>query len=166
MPECPVCGFDNRSGILLCENCGSDLYDSLIEQVSTKQLSRSQTRELERQAGVSSPTSNPIVLYIRGYESPIAVERHGTVVLGRIDENTPTAAETDIDLSEYGAGDLGVSRHHVTLNAAGNPPIIWDMGSSNGTFINGQRLNPTQPYPLESGDELRLGRMVIQVYYK
>lgn len=164
MPVCPVCGFDNRAGVLLCENCGSDLYDSLIEQVGTKQLSRTETRELEREAGVASPSSNPIILYVRGFDEPIAIGRHGTLVIGRIED--ASNEETDIDLSGYGAADLGVSRHHVTLNAEGNPPIAYDMGSSNGTFVNGQRLNPKQPYPLQSGDELRLGRLIMQIYYK
>lgn len=164
MSVCPVCGFENRAGVLLCENCGSDLYDSLIEQVGTKRLSRSDTRELERQAGVASPSSNPIILYVRGNDDPIAVERYGTLVIGRIGE--ASNEKTDIDLTEFGAKEMGVSRHHVTLNAAGNPPIVYDMGSANGTFINGQRLNPKQPYPLQSGDEIRLGHLILQIYYK
>jgi uncharacterized membrane protein YvbJ len=44
---CPDCGHNNRIGVQLCENCGADLYDSLLEMVATKQLSKADTREIE-----------------------------------------------------------------------------------------------------------------------
>ena len=44
--------------------------------------------------------------------------------------------------------------------------MVTDLGSYNGTFINGQKLVPDQPQPLSSGDELRLAHMTIRVYFK
>ena len=38
---------------------------------------------------------------------------------------------------------------------------LVDLGSVNGTHLNGQRLVPNQPRVLRDGDEIRLGRLVV-----
>ena len=53
--------------------------------------------------------------------------------------------------------DARVSSHHAQLRALGQGYEIVDLGSSNGTFVNEQRLLPNTPYRLSSGDQIRLG---------
>lgn len=49
-----------------------------------------------------------------------------------------------------------ISRHHCLIRTRGAAqPIISDLGSSNGTFINGHRL--LSQTPIATGDEIRLG---------
>ena len=78
-------------------------------------------------------------------------------VIGRSDEAlryTP-----DIDLSLYDSRDKGVSRRHAALvNFRGVPHII-DLFSANGTYLNGKRLPPDQPYALGQFNKLRLGTL-------
>lgn len=163
---CPDCGHHNRVGVQACENCGADLYEALLEMVSTKQLSKADTREIEEvEGGASSPTSNPLVAYISNDKNPLAIERVPDVIVGRIDPSTPDD-EVGVDLSAYDAQELGVSRQHLRLFAAQNPPRVMDMGSYNGTFINGEKVIPNQEYTLKSGDELRLGRLTMRLYFK
>jgi len=50
-----------------------------------------------------------------------------------------------------------VSRRHVTVKLEGVAWAIKDLGSSNGTFLNGERLEPNVNYRLSPGDELLLG---------
>jgi len=50
-----------------------------------------------------------------------------------------------------------VSRQHAQLLWRENQFCIEDLGSSNGTFVNGQRLNPHQPTPLGEADTLQIG---------
>jgi len=162
---CPECGATNRVGVQTCTNCGADLYQSLLDMVSTKKLSTVDTRELSDGDAVS-PTSNPIVIYVTTDDSnPIAVERRAEVVLGRIDPNNPEEG-VDVDLELYAAQEYGVSRKHAILHASSNPPSLVDLGSYNGTFINGEKLVPQQAYQLHSSDEIRLGRLILRVYYK
>ncbi len=167
MAVCPDCQHDNAAGVVICIKCGTDLYDSLIEMIATKQLRRVSTRKLTDTTNpmAPSPSTHPIVLQVRHNDQPIAIERHGRLILGRNDPNDPNH-QPDIDMSDYQGAELGVSRKHVVIDAAHNPPLIIDLGSYNGTYINGQKLMPEKPYPLRSGDELRLGRMVITVYHK
>jgi hypothetical protein len=54
-------------------------------------------------------------------------------------------------------GDEEISREHARLtHAADGSLVIEDLGSTNGTFVNGQRLNG--PRALQPGDEIEVGR--------
>ena len=54
--------------------------------------------------------------------------------------------------------DGSVSRRHCRIFLAGGVVYIEDLGSQNGTFVNGVRLNLAQP--LRSGDEIQAGDAV------
>ena len=47
-----------------------------------------------------------------------------------------------------------VSRNHARIRRSGGRHILEDLGSKNGTFVNGQDL--TEPYPLQDGDEIQI----------
>lgn len=57
-----------------------------------------------------------------------------------------------------------VSRQHARLVRQGDDYAIEDLGSSNGTYINGEKLG-TNRILLKSGDRIRLGQSVTLVYY-
>lgn len=58
--------------------------------------------------------------------------------------------------------DPEVSRHHMQLIRGAGGYTIEDLGSTNGTFVNGQRL--TSPRPLRPGDMIGLGETVTLAY--
>jgi choline dehydrogenase len=51
----------------------------------------------------------------------------------------------------------GVSRHHLIIHWDGARAQVMDLSSTNGTFLNGQKLNPYQYADLNPGDQLNLG---------
>jgi pSer/pThr/pTyr-binding forkhead associated (FHA) protein len=53
--------------------------------------------------------------------------------------------------------DQTVSRNHASLDRRGNEWLVTDQGSTNGTFVNGQRLAPQQPVPLQPGARVKFG---------
>ncbi len=53
--------------------------------------------------------------------------------------------------------DLGVSSVHATIQFSNGQYWIVDEGSTNGTFVNGDRLKPAQRRVLENGQIIRLG---------
>ncbi|MCM1981882.1 FHA domain-containing protein [Lyngbya confervoides] len=68
------------------------------------------------------------------------------ITLGRAPDNT-------LCLSD----DLSVSRYHAQIAWTNNDYVITDVGSSDGTYVNGQRLPPQVPHRLSHGDIVRMG---------
>src|SRR5579885_2480732 len=56
--------------------------------------------------------------------------------------------------------DAKVSSHHAEIRSQGQNYEIVDLASSNGTFVNEQRLAPYTPRPLSNGDQIRFGDTV------
>jgi DNA-binding winged helix-turn-helix (wHTH) protein len=52
-----------------------------------------------------------------------------------------------------------VSRHHATIRVAGAEAFLSDLGSRNGTYVQGKRIE--DPTPLADGDEIRVGSVVL-----
>ena len=58
---------------------------------------------------------------------------------------------TDCDLR---LSDINVSRHHCLIRIRAEEIILSDLGSSNGTYVNGHRI--VSQVALHSGDEIRV----------
>jgi adenylate cyclase len=56
--------------------------------------------------------------------------------------------------------DTIVSKEHCILERHGHAMVLRDLGSMNGTFINGHRITGSQP--LQHGDEIRMGNTVLR----
>jgi len=62
---------------------------------------------------------------------------------------------TDCDLRLV---DPGVSRHHAELRVEDSDVVVVDLGSTNGTFVNGQ---PIRRAPLSDGSRVTIGRTTL-----
>ena len=81
------------------------------------------------------------------------------VTLGRVDDAHDS--NPDVDLMEYGALQEGVSRIHAALRFRGDMMEVRDLNSTNGTFLNGQRVSAKDWRIVRDGDELGLGTLVM-----
>ena len=81
----------------------------------------------------------------------------GETLIGRQGGDQPV----QLDLDFYDP-DGYVSRNHAKISAHNRRYIVYDLGSANGTFVNGERLTPNQGQPLHNNDRIRLGRIVLQ----
>jgi len=93
----------------------------------------------------------------REIQLPSTAEVH----IGRLD--AAHGIFPDLDLSPDGGLEGGVSRHHCKIHQRGSAYLVEDVGSANGTFLDGQRLTPYLPHVLKDGDELQLGRIKLKV---
>ena len=65
--------------------------------------------------------------------------------------------------SDIVINDPQVSRQHARITCQGELILIEDLGSTNGTFVNGMRL--TGPHTLANGDVISLGDAATLTYY-
>jgi len=94
----------------------------------------------------------------------ITTQTEKAFILGRASAEIKTN-EPLVDLTEFGALDLGISRAHAMIRQSDGKYQIIDLESSNGTWLENQRLVPKQAYPLESGNRIRIGRLNILIFY-
>ena len=169
---CPHCHKENRSGALLCEFCGRQL-------VTLSDLSRYKTgkfdtiplrwRPIEPTITLDRPGSgflhqaNFITLQLLDEDENIKVKTQGHISLGRADADS--SWQPTIDLSPYGAVEKGVSRLHADLFFENDQVFVLELGSANGTRINGVAVQMGLAQQIRNGDELELGRMRLRVSF-
>jgi len=89
-----------------------------------------------------------------GMTFPLADKRETTV--GRIDP--VTGINPDIDLTPVDS-KRSISRRHARVRREddGTFSVVEDVGTMNGTFVNGVRLTAGRPFPVTSGDTVVFG---------
>jgi len=85
----------------------------------------------------------------------IAVPADGEIVLGRFDPMTNVTP--DVDLSYDDREHRLISRRHARIAGHDGQHAIEDLGSTNGTRVNGKRLRLGQQAELWPGDRVTLG---------
>jgi pSer/pThr/pTyr-binding forkhead associated (FHA) protein len=90
----------------------------------------------------------------------IDLEGKEEFTLGRVSEGQPLIPE--IDLNAYNAYEQGVSRMHALITIRGDRMTITDLGSANGTWVNGDRVSPHTARVLSHGDLVTLGKFRLQ----
>lgn len=176
MQPCANCGHQNRPGVVYCDNCGASLLGKT--PLSTKSVGNV-TEEEKADMGVDSSVltdvkvqgvsafsiNDTLRLEIEGGPEPIIFKPKAETIFGRRDP--ATGAMPDIDLTPYAGYRMGVSRRHAAIRQGEEASLnLWDLGSSNGTYLNGQKLSAHRPYRLHDGDELRLGQMMIRFHFQ
>jgi pSer/pThr/pTyr-binding forkhead associated (FHA) protein len=167
MRVCPSCGSNSLEGVLYCEECGQPLYgENVPSTVSTLRLQTGVISGEGKYAFGSvqyTPTAT-VTLHMRDSNQTVELRPQEETILGRQDNSNRSVPM--LDLTPYGAYEKGVSRIHAAIRRTEETLNLVDLGSVNGTHLNGQRLNPNQPRILRDGDEIRLGKLVCHLYFK
>jgi len=138
-----------QSSGFACVNCGRDLAkdDVFCAYCGARQPSKRTTARL-------------VVMGTNEMSAQFSLTSDSENLIGRMDPNRGIRPE--VDLSKYDPA-ARVSRRHAKIISQGNQFFIEDLGSANGTFINGSvRLAQGRPYVLVSGDELKLGETTLK----
>ena len=161
---CPNCQHKEMSGAVYCTKCGAQLVDM---SVATNKIKTAETRQVAQHDSGLTPPPPPthfqswisLNMVESGQILPLADRTEFT--LGRSAEGQPIVP--DVDLSPHNAYANGVSRLHAVLKLIQEQIVIMDLGSSNGTYLNGSRLPPYVETPVAHGDVIYLGKLKIQV---
>lgn len=90
-------------------------------------------------------------------ERVLIEKRHGKEIRHRIDTLPYTIGKLK-DMSDLYLPDNTVSRLHARIFEEEGKLYVLDLGSTNGTYLNGISINQEEKFLLEAGDELRIGK--------
>lgn len=166
MRICPYCACGNREGVLFCEECGQPFVGTDEALEITQMVPEEPGGYEDRLAwGTARFTATSSIMFrVRDFPEPVTLLGQDQILLGRSEPGSD--GELGLDLSLYDAAEQGVSRRHAAIRRAEDSLMLLDLNSTNGTFLNGQRLPPQQPRVLRDGDEIRLGRLVMRVFFR
>jgi pSer/pThr/pTyr-binding forkhead associated (FHA) protein len=161
---CPNCNTNQLDGTIFCLDCGASLQVSHSFE-STRQIGAGdgpQTSGLGAAESVSPAMPGPMITLVIAHNGRrLMLDVSDELLIGRAD--TAKGIYPDIDLGAEGGYDAGVSRRHAILSIRNGMHIVEDLGSANGTYVNGRRLAPEAAVSLNAGDELRCGTLVMLV---
>lgn len=168
MIKCHYCQATHVDNTIFCNDCGNYLLED-----DARETDALDTGELGWVNNMASPSKEaapapddgqPLAIRLRIVDTKREIEAlldNVTHIIGRVDPVSNVFPE--IDLTEDGQLAKSVSRRHARILKQRNAVFVEDLGSINGTFINGKRLEPYMPETLRDGDILQLGKLPIEV---
>ncbi|MCJ7500752.1 FHA domain-containing protein [bacterium] len=138
MNICPNCESEMDHGLELCENCTGEGIERVMDEAIEKKTD-GPFACLELEDGQRFDLSSEETL------------------LGRSDPLDQI--EPDVDLSYCGGFEQGVSRRHAIIMSDEDGYVLEDLGSTNGTVVNREKVIPGSPVNLVEGDVIHLGKM-------
>ncbi|HLA41896.1 MAG TPA: FHA domain-containing protein, partial [Aggregatilineales bacterium] len=149
-------------GTLYCEDCAEPLHDGMtlpseVVQHYLDNLTDDRAWGILFSEGGFWIMLQPEMLYTQ--RRRLVKSR---LVLGRLDSSDDF---TTIKLDTPEIDKLGVSRLHAALVPLEHGVGLQDVGSTNGTRLNGQRLAEGRIYNLTDRDKIELGKFPVQVYF-
>lgn len=135
--KCPVCATSNHATAVFCTECGYLLQEEqpIVEGAA--------------HVAANEPATGWIVGLPDGAEVPLVA---GENLVGR--------TEGAVLIS-----DGFVSRKHAYFVVDGASLKIEDLGSTNGTFVDGVRLSPHMPVPVDEKSDVKIGQTPITLKY-
>jgi pSer/pThr/pTyr-binding forkhead associated (FHA) protein len=108
-----------------------------------------------------SAAANAAVLLFQTESRHLNLDEGAEVLLGRA--HPTNAVDPQVDLTAYDAPSKGVSRLHAAIRRDQAGWWITDLDSSNGTWVNGQRLAPHQRYKLKGVNDVQFARLTFRI---
>lgn len=142
MNRCPNCQSEIDAGVSTCPSCGTHVeVDPTVVFVPVSDhhpaLSPQDASDVDGFDGYA-------LVVERGPRAGMTFVLHpGSTTVGR-------HPDSDIFLD-----DVTVSRHHCRFSTSGEALLVEDAGSTNGTYVNGERVDT---HRLAPGDEVLIGR--------
>jgi hypothetical protein len=165
MIQCSACRQQDFEGALFCSNCGAPLGSKEKSPIVTGHLGAPEPTHEQQPAEPRSRDSEVftarVSLKIVDNGQIIPLEGNQEYTLGRVSGNQPILP--DIDLTPFQAYEGGVSRLHATIRVDPDKVDLNDLGSANGTRVNGKRMPAHSTQELVDGDTISLGKFRIQI---
>jgi len=158
---CTTCGAVNPAGETYCEDCGAALPGASSE-APIPAATIADTPPPITPTPVPSTPQQAVAAVAAGRPRLEARESGQTFILAKDENLVGRRSPVDgifpeVDLTEADK-DSYISRRHGKIIMSEHGAVYEDLGSSNGSFHNGSRLQQGVQARLSEGDNLRLGR--------
>ncbi|MBC7476428.1 MAG: FHA domain-containing protein [Candidatus Sericytochromatia bacterium] len=177
--NCPSCGIPHKNGLKFCEMCGYNFEDKtpLAQTVVNPALDK--LIALTADAPVLQVTASPVVnamnnnihpdfkvvitadssLYTEDADNPFPQNTSERIFHLDLEENLVGRTNRTKNINpEIPLNDAGVSHRHMKfIKSLGGIWQALELGSSNGTKVNGVELEAGVPVDIKSGDSFTLG---------
>ena len=167
MISCPQCKHQEFEGALFCSQCGAQIFETSDTTATIKSSEIKKVQEISSTTAPPFPSPPPdveesnVAIYLIDVDETIFVKGDRELTIGRSTEGQMVVP--DIDLSPFDAYEAGVSRLHANLAVKGTQVTAKDLGSANGTRLNGKKITAHAEHTLQHGDILTLGKMKVQI---
>ena len=151
-------GHDNPDGSLFCDECGERLDPQSADSSAAPAPVAAPAATAVSVPPAAPATAPKLVVEADGQSFDLAGKSE--ILIGR--EDPISNIYPDVDLTPHGGEEGGVSRLHAKIFLQGSQYMVEDENSTNFTFVNKQKLAPKTPTPINNGDEIRLGRVVMK----
>lgn len=132
--------------------------------VSRVRNSLQQSREMSPIVRTPDPMPVGAELCLEVQGAIIITEIYNKVYIGR--ENDFDGFSTFVNLERFDALEEGISRLHAAIQITKDRQLnLIDLGSINGTFINGSSIQPFREYVVQEGDQLHFGSLIATLRY-
>ena len=157
---CPQCGYSYSAQHGSCAWCTKPL--TAPENAATAPLRHlPSTAPVQPQANTYFALQACALLQFLPSGVCLPVSLKTPAVLGR----ACTDLDEVVDLTDLNAYQHGVSRQHCLLRRRGTTLAVTDLDSTNGTYLNGERLLPYREVVVSEGDRLILGSLHLILFF-
>ena len=160
---CTTCGASNPAGETYCEDCGAALPGASSETpIPAATIADTPPPITPTPVAVPSTPQEAVAAAASGRPRLESTETGQTFILSKDENLVGRRSPVDgifpeVDLTEADK-DSYISRRHGKIIMGEQGAVYEDLGSSNGSFHNGNRLQQGVQAKLSEGDNLRLGR--------
>ncbi len=164
MSRCSDCGASQEEGVLFCNECGGFLLAETGRITAVLPFSDFANRPPPPPLTEASLTPADVVRHVT-LVVPSSRRRFKLMVQDELRIGRASSELVpEVDLTEDDGAEKGVSRLHAKIQSVQAGLVLIDLNSTNGTLLNNHLLPPQQPYPLNSGDEIRFGDLLVHLF--
>lgn len=162
---CANCGAPLTPGYLFCEQCGTRVAAAAAEPApavaepapatpATSTFTSGPASPYPRTEASRTPTAPTAPAEVLTHPARPFVERRSTGE--RLELDLPATLGKGSAATTIIEGNDAVSRAHARVTRGQSGFLVEDLGSTNGTFVDGERLAEGTRVPLRDGAALRL----------
>ena len=116
--------------------------------------------QLYRQFNIE--VNHALLFYLSNEVDPVIFVDQQEINVGRSDAMGRVVPE--FDLESFSARENGVSRLHAQIIFDGEHYVVQDLHSTNGTWLNGQKLIPYEYHRIEDGSTVQFARIAMTAF--